>query len=827
MKRRSSVGSNDISKYYSIDEEGYCKASYSSKNLMLTREDRSFFKKNKHGASSFLFNSSLDELGEQTKGKNQKKKKKELDKENDAPVKASREEKDYESKPRQSKHWEEEAEKERKEGLPIKLPDGSLKKVRREKAIPEDDTTEHAPLSRKALKKARRAHEQAKKQGEGEPEKEDGEGEEKQEEEEENVEEPEVPKTQDEKKLIIAECGSAIMKDPEANISQLSSLHSFCSDPDLVVAKLAILSETAVFSDIIPGYRIRLPTQKEKEMKVSKEVAKQRKYEAAILKGYQKFLQFLEGYGRKVENKAKDLAQSGDDAAVRGSMLYIVVMSMASLLKKLPHFNFAKNIMQSLIRRLESPVDLIADAALSALKELVDQSILNDTVAECVHMIANVVKERGGKVRPQVLSVFLKLRISSEMLEGGKKKSKQKQDEEEEDLENSLAEGHATVAKEEVKRVATGILESVLNTYFRVLKMQPIQPQLLPPVMEGLSRFAHLINIDFFSDLLQAIKALMIAEDDAGSEEEKGARLSVESSLHSVICVFKCLHNQGEVWDLDLQDFYDVLFRSIPRIASSPSELGNVSLLLEALRMTLFDLRQLSTDRVAGFVKRLLDLSLHVPPQHAMAILSLVRQLFTRYPKARRLLDTEHACVGIYNPEVGNAELSNALASTAWEMNLLACSYHPHQQTAATEVAGMTQENTLDEDRYRALITSKPFESLLKQYDSTKARRRIQPSYQATFSASLDGTLREEEQELLLQALKARNGNDHCVAQKNLENLNNSMCAQDVMSFFNKTAGVQAVKQVKRQKLSSQKTNAVIGKAAIKNKTTRKKISRK
>jgi len=38
-------------------------------------------------------------------------------------------------------------------------------------------------------------------------------------------------------------------------------------------------------------YRIRLPTDKEKEMKVTKEVAAQRYFESAILNGYQKFLQ--------------------------------------------------------------------------------------------------------------------------------------------------------------------------------------------------------------------------------------------------------------------------------------------------------------------------------------------------------------------------------------------------------------------------------------------------------------------------------------------------------------------------------------------------------
>ena len=55
----------------------------------------------------------------------------------------------------------------------------------------------------------------------------------------------------------------------------------------------------------------------------------------------------------------------------------------------------------------------------------------------------------------------------------------------------------------------------------------------------------------------------------------------------------------------------------------------------------------------------------------ATGVLSLVRLLFTRYPKARRLVETDHSCVGVYNPSLGNAELSNALASTAWEIATL------------------------------------------------------------------------------------------------------------------------------------------------------------
>lgn len=43
----------------------------------------------------------------------------------------------------------------------------------------------------------------------------------------------------------------------------------------------------AVYKDILPGYRIRMPTAKEMAMAVSKDIAKLRDHEAALLKAYQ------------------------------------------------------------------------------------------------------------------------------------------------------------------------------------------------------------------------------------------------------------------------------------------------------------------------------------------------------------------------------------------------------------------------------------------------------------------------------------------------------------------------------------------------------------
>lgn len=63
---------------------------------------------------------------------------------------------------------------------------------------------------------------------------------------------------------------------------------------DPTIRKLAILSQVAVFKDIIPGYRIRSLTEQEKSVKVGQAVARLREWEQSLVGIYQKFLQLLE-----------------------------------------------------------------------------------------------------------------------------------------------------------------------------------------------------------------------------------------------------------------------------------------------------------------------------------------------------------------------------------------------------------------------------------------------------------------------------------------------------------------------------------------------------
>ena len=63
---------------------------------------------------------------------------------------------------------------------------------------------------------------------------------------------------------------------------------------DIVIRKLALLSQLAVFKDILPGYRIRELTEKEKAEKVSQLVARTREWEQGLVSVYQAYLRLLD-----------------------------------------------------------------------------------------------------------------------------------------------------------------------------------------------------------------------------------------------------------------------------------------------------------------------------------------------------------------------------------------------------------------------------------------------------------------------------------------------------------------------------------------------------
>lgn len=95
----------------------------------------------------------------------------------------------------------------------------------------------------------------------------------------------EPPQTVEQRLESIASLSTALIQAPEQNVAGLRALLRLVSDPDPLVARAASISTMLVFRDLAPGYRIRPPTEKEREVTVSKEVQQLRKYETAFLTG--------------------------------------------------------------------------------------------------------------------------------------------------------------------------------------------------------------------------------------------------------------------------------------------------------------------------------------------------------------------------------------------------------------------------------------------------------------------------------------------------------------------------------------------------------------
>ena len=67
---------------------------------------------------------------------------------------------------------------------------------------------------------------------------------------------------------------------------------------------------------------------------------------------------------------------------------------------------------------------------------------------------------------------------------------------------------------------------------------------LLSSVLEGLAKFAHLINVDFFNDLLNVLKK--ISNDHFTAYlEGNDKNITTKNALHCIIAAFQLLSGQG------------------------------------------------------------------------------------------------------------------------------------------------------------------------------------------------------------------------------------------------------------------------------------------
>ncbi|KAI4290137.1 MAG: hypothetical protein L6R35_000594 [Caloplaca aegaea] len=539
----------------------------------------------------------------------------------------------------------------------------------------------------------------------------------------------------------LARIGTLLTEDPEEHASGFRKLAEIAASTNPTIKRLGLATQLAVYKDVIPGYRIRPHEEVNKDEKVSKDVRRLRSFEQALVSGYQNYVKEL----------AKNAKVSGESTSEAATSVSTVAISCAStLLLAVPHFNFRSELIKILVDKLSSRNrDAEFSKCLDTLQKLFRDDEDGNPSLDGVSQLTKMMKARDYRVDESILNTFLHLRLLSELSSRGSqnridkptdlstsskgvKSNKSKKEfrtkklrkilKERKAVEKEFSEADAIVSHEERDRLQSETLKQVFIAYFRILKARV--SSLTGAVLEGLAKYAHLINQDFFGDLLEALKELISSSGDLlGKEAGEGigdipqnplsSQDPLRSSLLCTTTAFALLEGQdvarsASALSLDLTFFTTHLYQSLhsyalnpdiefsaksmrlpdPYSASNPQlnptadnrvNLKTPSALLVRVLSSILLPRSVPPLRVAAFVKQLYICSLHLPEKSAQAVLGLLHQAMKVHGrKVAGLWNTEERKGdGVFDALRGDVEGSNPFAGTVWEGELLRCHYVP------------------------------------------------------------------------------------------------------------------------------------------------------
>ncbi|GAA5871999.1 hypothetical protein JCM16303_000940 [Sporobolomyces ruberrimus] len=505
---------------------------------------------------------------------------------------------------------------------------------------------------------------------------------------------------------------------------------------DREIRVMALVSLLAVFIDVVPGYRIRALTDAEKETKVSQIVARQREWEDGLVSTYKKFLEVCEN-------------EVTEDSALAPAALH----SLCTLVKEKPDFNFGVNIMDIVVKRVgRKGWDEGHQMCLDTIVHLfqTDKTTTASNSLHLVRLISRLVRARHFAVRPEVISSLLNLRLKDElgggrvrasadavyreregkrgmvrwnqeknhkgrrggkakeaMAKKGSKKARVAR-KEQQAVEKEMREAEGEINSEERERNMTETLKLLFALYFRIVKLDYRSP-LLPAALEGLARFAHLVNIDFFRDLLEVLKGIIKrGVDDALDEEDEEDNGNALSSMRNdtrerllcIVTAFELLQGQGESLNIDLGDFVSALYAIILPLALSPTfeeapylarnamtlshhqthklAQTEADLLFRALSAVFLIPRSLpSVVRTMAFSKRLLTSALNWPPTSQLRTLGFLRSLLIKEPRMEAMIETSDRRIdGRWKGHVDEPETAQP-ESTCWFEGIMLYKLHP------------------------------------------------------------------------------------------------------------------------------------------------------
>lgn len=353
-------------------------------------------------------------------------------------------EQDYESKARKGKKKQKESQR-----LPIKTRDGVLQEM-------EEDDVESVVSGADWLDSDNEAGENGKPAA---------------------PKEPQIPEREQilRAKEELAKIATKLNENPEENPGAFKALAEVGHTKVIPIQRLCLVTQLAVYKDVIPGYRIRSLSESKEQL--SKEVRNLRSYELAMVSGYQNYVKALAAF-------AKGSSTAG--------LADVAITCACALITSVPHFNFRGELLKILVGKLSHrKVDASSLKCRKALETMFRDDEEGRPSLEAVSLLSKMMKAREYQVDETALNLFLHLRLLSEFsgkasqdeveqpgFRGKKLKQKKefrtkrerKQMKEQKALDKDMAQADALVSHEERDHLQSETLKLVFATYFRALK---------------------------------------------------------------------------------------------------------------------------------------------------------------------------------------------------------------------------------------------------------------------------------------------------------------------------------------------------------------------
>ena len=233
-------------------------------------------------------------------------------------------------------------------------------------------------------------------------------------------------------------------------------------------------------------------------------------------------------------------------------------------------------------------------------------------------------------------------------------------------LEKEMEEADAQVSVEERDRLQSEALKIVFSLYFRILKATQ-SDAMLAVVLDGIARFARLINAEFFGDLLEVLRGILVGWDDDGGHGNR-----TRDELVCINTAFTLLANQdGSTVDLSyfVKRFFDLLpalsLSTSLEVRPSPEEKSVLELVARIVDAVVFTSPiPPSPTTILTLYKRLLTCTLHLEEKEATTFLKILERMGARFEKKLE---------GIWDREGAGAGGGNLVSG--WELALFRSHY--------------------------------------------------------------------------------------------------------------------------------------------------------